>query len=88
MSAGDAFTGPPPWLLDALEQAGDTRRPFAERVRAADDAARLAKRYLADIVAYGLAMEGHTWADVGEALGVTRQAAFQRFRSNDGETGR
>lgn len=80
MTDQPSFDGPPPWLLEALEQAADTTRPFTERVRAADEAARLAKQYLADVVAYGLAFDGRSWADVGEALGVTRQAAFQRFR--------
>lgn len=85
MTAHDSFDGPPPWLLVALQQAADTTQPFAERVRAADEAAGLAKRYLADVIAYGMAIEGHSWADVGDALGVTRQAAFQRFRGNEGE---
>ena len=82
-----AFEGPPPWLLQALDQAADTKRSFVERVRAADEAARLAKRYLVDVIAYGLAVDGRSWADVGEALGITRQAAFQRFRAPGREPG-
>ncbi len=80
-----SFDGPPPWLLEALHRAADTKRPFVERVRAADEAARLAKQYVADVVAYGMAVDGRTWAEVGEALGVSRQAAFQRFRPPDDE---
>lgn len=84
---GDSFSGPPPWLLDAFDRAADATQPFAERVRAADDAVRLAKRFLADVIAYGLAVDGHSWTDVGDALGITRQAAFQRFRAHEGEAG-
>lgn len=29
---------------------------------------------------------GHTWAEVGAALGTTRQAAYQRFGRDDGST--
>lgn len=76
-----AFNGPPPWLVEALERASDTTNPFIERVRAADEAVQLAKRLLNDVIAYGLAVEGHSWTEVGDALGVTRQAAFQRFRT-------
>lgn len=32
---------------------------------------------------------GHTWAEIGQVLGITRQAAFQRFgRPTDPRTGR
>jgi hypothetical protein len=82
--ARDSFSGPPPWLLQAFEQAADTTQPFTERVRAADEAVRLAKRFLTDVIAYGLAVDGHSWTDVGDALGITRQAAFQRFRTQEG----
>lgn len=27
--------------------------------------------------------QGHTWAEVGQALGVSRQAAWQRFSPDD-----
>ena len=76
----ESFNGPPPWLIEALERAADKTQPFAERVRAADEAVRLAKRFLEDVIAYGLGVEGHSWANVGDALGISRQAAFQRFR--------
>lgn len=31
------------------------------------------------VAARGLHDAGHSWADIGDALGVSRQAAFQRF---------
>lgn len=55
------------------------RDPDALRgVLDADAAARRAQRDLRDAVAAARA-GGHTWADVGAALGITRQAAFKRF---------
>lgn len=45
---------------------------------AADDAAREAQRQLRDAVVAARAA-GHTWAEVGAVLGITRQAAFKRF---------
>lgn len=54
----------------------------------ARDAARTAEQRL------GVAVEqarrdGHTWADIGSALGTSRQAAFQRFgRALDPRTGK
>jgi hypothetical protein len=47
-------------------------------VRLASDAHRLAGAALQASVTQAR-VAGHTWQDVGELLGVTRQAAFQRF---------
>ncbi len=59
--------------LGALSRALAAVREAEERLREAVDAAREA---------------GHTWAEVGEVLGTTRQAAFQRFgRPIDPRTG-
>jgi hypothetical protein len=76
------FEGPPPWLLENLATAGDSSQPFEDRVRAADLATRQVQQYLADIIVTGMVVEGRSWADVGRVLGVTRQAAFQRFASH------
>lgn len=44
----------------------------------ADHEARRAQTTLRNAVAAARA-DGHTWAEVGTVLGITRQAAFQRF---------
>ncbi len=49
--------------LAALALITDVRRDIAERERAA----------------VFRALETHSWREIGEALGVTKQAAFQRF---------
>lgn len=55
------------------------RDPAALRgVVDAEAAVRQAQRDLHDAVAEARSV-GHTWADVGAALGITRQAAFKRF---------
>ena len=59
--------------LGALSRALAAVREAEDRLRGAVDAAREA---------------GRTWAEVGEVLGTTRQAAFQRFgRPIDPRTG-
>lgn len=50
--------------LAALQQALAAVRDAETRLRAAVDTARDA---------------GHTWSEIGDVLGTTRQAAFQRF---------
>ncbi|WP_344615331.1 DUF3887 domain-containing protein [Dactylosporangium salmoneum] len=59
--------------LQALRQALEAVREAEGRLRGAVDAAREA---------------GHTWSEIGDVLGTTRQAAFQRFgRPIDPRTG-
>nr|WP_167478816.1 DUF3887 domain-containing protein [Nocardia arthritidis] len=59
--------------LTRVASARDTARSADEALRAAVDRARDA---------------GHTWQEIGEVLGTTRQAAFQRFgRHIDPATG-
>lgn len=59
--------------LEALRQALDAVRTAESRLRSAVDAAREA---------------GHPWSEIGDVLGTTRQAAFQRFgRPIDPRTG-
>jgi hypothetical protein len=43
-----------------------------------------ARKILADMVAEARKAD-HTWAQIAEALGVTRQAAQARFGSSDGD---
>lgn len=59
--------------LDAVTRARDHARDAEEALRLAVERARAA---------------GHTWQEVGEILGTSRQAAFQRFgRPADPRTG-
>lgn len=59
--------------LRVLRQARDGLREAESRLRGAVDAAREA---------------GHSWSEIGDVLGTTRQAAFQRFgRPIDPRTG-
>ncbi|AHH96807.1 hypothetical protein GCM10010174_41580 [Kutzneria viridogrisea] len=60
-------------LLSAIAEAQQRARVAEEAVREAVDRAREA---------------GHTWQEIGELLGTSRQAAFQRFgRPVDPKTG-
>jgi Protein of unknown function (DUF3887) len=59
--------------LDAVRQALAALREAEAQLRASVEAAR---------------ESGHTWAEIGDVLGTTRQAAFQRFgRAIDPRTG-
>ena len=60
----------------------------AENVAAADDifnmlgAVRLVELFAAKTrhcIVHELRAEGRTWAEIGDALGITRQAAHERF---------
>ena len=53
-----------PTPLTAVTDAGQLAPAAAGALRRAVDEARAA---------------GHSWAEIGAALGITRQAAFQRF---------
>ncbi len=70
---GGADPGVDRGQLRAVAVARDALRSAEERLRQAVETARAA---------------GETWADIGEVLGTTRQAAFQRFgRPVDPRTG-
>lgn len=57
------------------------RRVAAGDIEGLADLARLAEDVDAALTAavVGLAERGYTWADIGAQLGITRQAAHQRF---------
>jgi hypothetical protein len=73
-------------VLDRLI-SGRVTEPL-EAVRVAHAVARGAERALADRVT-GAREAGHTWSEIGDVLGTSRQAVFQRFgRPVDPRTGR
>ena len=55
--------------ISALEAVVETRRPLDAVERAAVEAAR---------------EKGATWEDIAEALGVSRQAIYQKYRQRNG----
>lgn len=56
--------------------------PLMQAVIAARTMTELAQQTLQHLVEEARAA-GHTWQEIGDALGTTRQAAFQRFGSTD-----
>jgi hypothetical protein len=68
-----------PSLDEAVQRATDDRKAI-DRVAAASFLVVLAERHLRDVVAEAMILGDASWADIGRELGVTRQAAFQRFR--------
>lgn len=85
-----------------LDPAGGARagRDFVQQVLSGSGASPLAAIALAQAIARGADEEvamtvrrareaGHTWAEIGQGLGTSRQAAFQRFgRPPDPRTGK
>lgn len=63
------------------EQSGDMDASAAARLRAAAELIRLAQEMLTNEARYARSL-GTTWAEIGDAIGTTRQNAQQRFRSN------
>ncbi|MGH2760290.1 MAG: hypothetical protein ACRDKJ_12105 [Actinomycetota bacterium] len=61
------------------------RKTRREPLKELEKLGRLARNldpYLRDFV--GCARDaGHTWTEIGEALGMTRQAAWERFSSEE-----
>jgi len=60
---------PAEWIRLEAEKLGQSRAKLTK-----------ARAGLADAVQYARA-QGWSWADVGEALGITKQAARERFGS-------
>ena len=65
---------------DLVRGAGGRRLEAANRLRHAADA-------LVTELVIQARTEGATWADIGEALGVSTQAAHQRYRWSVDDTG-
>ncbi|MEV4800511.1 DUF3887 domain-containing protein [Nonomuraea sp. NPDC049421] len=87
---GDIDDATEPDLAEAagrlLERLSAAAAPL-EAVAAARDLARVADQAMRAAVA-GARTAGHTWQEIGDVLGSSRQAAFQRFgRPLDPRTG-
>ncbi len=65
-------------LMAAL---ADPSRPAVERLRAADGLREALDAWLPRLAEAARAEEGQSWATIGSALSITRQAAQQRFGS-------
>lgn len=65
-------------LTAAVIRRRGERIPLLTAVGAARTMTDLAQRTLQALVDESRS-EGHTWQQIGDALGTTRQAAFQRF---------
>ena len=57
----------------------DPSRPAVERLRAADTLREVLDGWLPALADAARAEEGQSWATIGSALHITRQAAQQRF---------
>lgn len=64
----------------AFELMRDNRQPWFTRVKAAQDLSDALRKFEPKLAAAARA-NGHTWEEIGYALGITRQAAQQRFGS-------
>jgi len=74
-------------LADVVDLAGNGRAATIARIHDALEVRQQADRVLAAAVD-GARAAGGTWQQIGDALGTTRQAAFQRFgRPIDPRTG-
>jgi hypothetical protein len=72
----------PPFLPNLLKQAGnEDENPTARLFAAATLKAEL-DEWL-PVLAQAARDAGHTWADLGDALGVTKQAVQKRFGGSD-----
>ena len=73
---GAALPGP---VVELLAVLADPSRPAVERLRAADGLREALDGWLPNLAEAARAEEGQSWATIGSALHITRQAAQQRF---------
>jgi len=69
----------PETLADLIAVMADPSRPAVERLRAADGLRAALDRWLPTLAEAARAEEGQSWATIGSALQISRQAAQQRF---------
>ncbi len=73
---GAPLPGP---VADLVAALADPSRPAVERLRAADGLRDALDAWLPSLAEIARAEEGQSWATIGSALHITRQAAQQRF---------
>ena len=80
------MTGPdlPVTARAAFELMRDPKQPWFTRVIAARDLSDALRRFEPKL-ATAARREGHTWDEIGEALGISKQAAQQRYGAVVGE---
>ena len=66
-------------VADLVAVLADPARPAVERLRAADGLREALDDWLPSLAEAARAEEGQSWATIGLALHITRQAAQQRF---------
>ena len=71
----------PAAVAELMAVVADPSRPAVERLRAADGLREALDAWLPTLADAARAEEGQSWATIGSALHITRQAAQQRFGS-------
>ena len=66
-------------VADLMAVVADPTRPAVERLRAADGLRAALDAWLPSLADAARAEEGQSWATIGSALHISRQAAQQRF---------
>jgi len=66
-------------VVELLAILADPSRPAVERLRAADGLREALDAWLPALADTARGEEGQSWATIGSALHITRQAAQQRF---------
>jgi len=69
----------PEVVVELMTTLADPGRPAVERLRAADALRQMLDDWLPGIAEAARAEEGQSWATIGSALHISRQAAQQRF---------
>jgi len=69
----------PEVVVELMATLADPTRPAVERLRSADALRETLDAWLPRLAEAARAEEGQSWATIGSALHISRQAAQQRF---------